>query len=524
MNVILISGLGPGHMENEDLIDSYFDFTKDMKVKYEDIGFKNLLENLYYSENGIKYKILRKKRETDGIDFISATLKSILVNSSIQFEFIPISKIWNCDSIDVQEESIVCLSTTFMWNEYMLSSAINWIHNNINCKHLILGGQYAFLKKEYLFDNLSSEFDFLITGEAELSLVNLIECINKCTPVDEIPNLYYKENDFVYTYDEVFKYNETEIVDFDGVHDTIPYMSMRGCVYKCKFCALRECTKKWQYYPAKRIIDEWKIYSLKNSTTHFSINDSTFFIPYKRAIEFMNLLCLENFSWDANARADTNFTENDVKLLEKSKCTSLAFGFESMCDKTLKNMSKGTTPKQNRYINDLFSKSSIETRMSFIVGFPGETLEDFSYTKEYLENEHYGRYSLYVFEYESDVLPISKEKEKYELVLYEDDESYDWAHSGQSWSHCGMDSKRAKSLRNELIKSTRLDIDCKAIAKTWQSSYLSQYVVEFNRHKNLEIEKLLDILIFAVTDRSDFPNTVNHILSVLSKYNIFYDV
>ncbi|MFI3211659.1 MAG: radical SAM protein [Peptostreptococcaceae bacterium] len=522
MKVVLISGLGPGHIENEDLLDSYFDFTKNVRYKYEEIGYKNLLENLYYHTSTSNYKILREKKQSEEVDFISATLKSILNNSSIQYDFIPISKIWNFESIEIKDEAIVCLSTTFMWNENMLEMAVNWIHNNINCKHLIIGGQYSFLKKQYLFDKLFDSFDYLITGEAELSLVSLIKCIQNGNEVNKIPNLYYKNKKFLYTFDQIFNYKETEIVNFEGVHETIPYMSMRGCMYTCKFCALRECTKKWEYYDAKRIVEEWGIYGVKNSTTHFSINDSTFFIPYKRAKEFMNLIRLKEYSWDANSRADTPFKEEDVKLLEESNCTSLAFGFESMCQKTLDSMSKRTTPEQNRYINELFSKSSIETRMSFIVGFPGETIEDFSYTEDYILNEHYGRYSLYVFEYESDVLPISKEKEKYKLVIYNDNEEYSWAHSGQNWSHCGMDSNTAKFLRSELIHKTRTDLKCKAIAKTWQSNYMPNYVLEFDRHKNLEIEKILDVLIFASFDHKEFTNVIEECLKMLEKYNIYY--
>lgn len=55
--------------------------------------------------------------------------------------------------------------------------------------------------------------------------------------------------------------------------------------------------------------------------------------------------------------------------------------------------------------------------MSFIVRFPGETPEDFLIMQKYLIHEHVGRYNLYVFEYESDILPIGREKEKYQLKL-----------------------------------------------------------------------------------------------------------
>lgn len=198
----------------------------------------------------------------------------------------------------------------------------------------------------------------------------------------------------------------------------------------------------------------------------------TFFIPYPKILKLLEYLKECTYSWDANARADTPFDEDVVHELRKAHCTALFFGFESMCEDTLNKMDKRTTAADNRYINKLFANSEINTKMSFIVGFPDETTEDYSYTRDYLVREHVGRYSLYVFEYEGDILPISKEKEKYQIEIFEDKvDMYNWAHAGENWSHIGMDSDTDRRLRKQTIYLTRVDPASRAVYKTWQDNY-----------------------------------------------------
>ena len=85
-------------------------------------------------------------------DYISVVLESVLDDANISYSFIPIKKIWNGEKYlyDDKIPCVVFLSTTFMWNTWMISVVIEWIYNNLNCRKLIIGGQYGVLKCDYI--------------------------------------------------------------------------------------------------------------------------------------------------------------------------------------------------------------------------------------------------------------------------------------------------------------------------------------------------------------------------------------
>ena len=527
MKTFLISGLGPARIENEDLLGSFFDdYNIDVKTKFSIDGRSiSPLDLVYTSNNGESVPVLRLKSKEKKETYISELLKGILYESDEEFEFIDISLAWkNVELNPKEKEAVVLLSTTFMWNTKMINMAVDWVYANFDSPVLVLGGQYSTLKLEYIVNNLFDKVDYIISGAAELSLVDLIKTIDHINSKNyhEIPNLWYKENGrFVFTFNKKFNYKDSKIVKFKGERKTMPYMSMRGCPYSCKFCALRECTPCWQFLSAERILQDWDEYAKENNSKHFTIRDSTFFIPYTKIEKLLPQLKGRNYIWTANSRVDTPFNQEVVRQLEDAGCITLFFGFESMCDETLLKMDKRTTSSLNRKINSLFGESSILTAMSFIVGFPGETPSDFEYTHDYLVNEHIGRFTLYVFEYEGDILPIAKEKEKYQIEVYDDDEKYNWAHGGQNWKHIGMDSNKAKLLRRKTIKDSRANISSNSVFSSWQGKYQWPFVQGLSKMENIKIEKLIDRLIFLFVDfPADYKREAADILKALSYYDI----
>lgn len=507
-DVILIAGLGPAHLELEDLQYSYMDqsISKDERDKAYQIGGRNFNPLTFYYTDfcGRKIPVLRENKFTVP-SLIETTLRNILDRGNIQYHFIAASNIWN--NINIKEKcKIVCLSTSFMWSKYMVDYAITWINTHICYDYLVLGGQYSSLKRDLIMNNYKN-VDFLITGDAELSLIELIQEIQSGNRnYDHIPNLLYRVNDRVIaTRDEIGDINKYPTPSYKGEHAIIPYISMKGCVYNCKFCALRQCVNKWQYCTADKIVEDWKSFIENNNVKHIDVNDSTFFIPYIKIQQLLPMLKELNVSWEANARADTPFCEKDIDDLESSGCKALFFGFESMSDVTLEYMDKKTTSSLNRKINKMFCDTQIDTMMSFIVGFPGETITEFQKTREYLLTEHYGHFNVYVFEFEDKSMPIWKDRDKFQIEVYMDDNSgYFWKHGGLNWKHCGMDSNTANRLRNKLLRDIRKSNKTQAIHKSWQYNFEFPFVPELSRQENLKIEQLFDRLIYVALD---YPNS-----------------
>lgn len=531
MKVILIAGLGPGRMENEDLQGSGFnpdldDGDKDDFYVIDGIDYDP--RHLRYQHDEVDINVLREKK-LKRPPLISSVLQGILTENNISYEYISTDNIWNRNNCNLKCD-IVCLSTSYMWSEAMVEESISWINENIKYDKLIIGGQYASMKRNFL---LNFEcVDYVVVGDAEMSLVRLINYAGGLSDYEtlvNIPNLIYRnENGAVVETEKISgDFQKYLPCKYYGDYDVITYMSMKSCPYSCEFCALRVSTPKWQYLSAERIIADWKKYKRENNVKHIDVNDSTFFVPFSRMQRLIQYLPELNLSWEANLRVDTPLDLDFIRKLEESHCLHLYFGFESMSDIVLKYMNKGTTARDNRHINDMFKTSGVDTMMSFIVGFPGETPEHFKETKDYLLNEHYGHFNIYVFEFEDDdSMPIWKNRDRFELrVINESRSQSKWQHSGESWTHMGMDSKKAKKLRADLIKDSRCS-GSTSIHKTWQYQYEWPFIVQLSRSDNLKIEKLIDRLIFVMIDyknKAERKKIIYKILADLKEYNIYFD-
>ena len=87
-----------------------------------------------------------------------------------------------------------------------------------------------------------------------------------------------------------------------------------------------------------------------------------------------------------------------IKRLEKI-CHHFHLSLQSGCDETLKRMNRRYTTEQFQHIVELLRKSYNDVNLTtdIIVGFPGETEEEFNKTYEFLKNIKF--YKMHVFKY-----------------------------------------------------------------------------------------------------------------------------
>lgn len=94
-------------------------------------------------------------------------------------------------------------------------------------------------------------------------------------------------------------------------------------------------------------------------------------------------------------------TEEFVKRLKKLNkiCHHFHLSLQSGCDETLKRMNRRYTTEQFRTIVDLLRKNYKDVNLTtdIIVGFPGETEEEFNITYKFLEEIKF--YKMHVFKY-----------------------------------------------------------------------------------------------------------------------------
>lgn len=498
MKILLLSGLGPSWPQGSAFYDSNMlsQTFLDKDVYHEGLKREISLDDFYLkNDSGEIIKLFRKR---NGIEknLTSLTLEGILNNCDCEYRYVDLEKVWNNVKIEDKDVEYIFLSTTFICNFSDLKYALDWCQKNFPNKSIILGGQFSNLKYKKILEEFPSVL-YIMRGDGEIAIPALIKYLNNndCC-LDNVPNLVWKNGTEIIANDvKMVDVNEIPVIDIKEHVDNMYYESMRGCAYSCKFCSFPSASPVWRYKSAKKIADDWLFYSDNFGVKRMRAMDSAFTFPPKRLMELMKLLKEKNIEWEAYSRADVITSPEIIKSLEYANCRLLSIGFESLSDNTLKYMNKRTTAEINRRANDLLNEyaTKLDFRGSFIVGFPGETKEDFQKTHDFLVYEYKKQFHLSVFSLVDETMPIWKEADKYNLVVT-DSNNPDY-----NWSHIGMNAKEARELHQQTLFDVRWKNEF-AVATEWQLPYDLPLNPNLNFTENYRIEKLIERLAFATKD------------------------
>jgi tRNA A37 methylthiotransferase MiaB len=418
------------------------------------------------------------------------TLSAILDDTGVEYQVFPIEKIWDGSPEGPSGEfDAVLLSTTFIWERASLRRAVEWVEDLYPTTTLILGGQYSNLKYHKILTD-HRFVRYIVRGDGELAIPALIRALRMGDGLEEVSNLVWRDPDT-----HAVRANDLHYIDLDaepsptlqGTYPVVPYESMRGCPFSCKYCSFPAASPKWRYKSAQKIADDFARYREENGAQYIKAMDSTFTVPPTRLRRLLPLLADVGVPWEAYTRANSLTDQKVIADLERAHCRGLSIGFESMNDTTLSFMKKQVTTRANRTAHELLKASDIDYRISFIVGYPGETPEMFEDTHRYLVSEFTGQFSLYAFMLKDETMPVWQDAERFNIRIFDE------GGADEHWEHCGMDSATAERLQLETLKDVRWKSE-RAIHRLWQHDYEAPLVPDRSVEENAIVEKLVDRL------------------------------
>lgn len=242
--------------------------------------------------------------------------------------------------------------------------------------------------------------DAFVIGEGEETLCDIVTTAKKGGRLTGIPNTLVWENG------KYFKSIERPLIsDLDTIpyptysefnlqeyySSTIPLLGSRGCLRRCSFCDERYW-KKFRTRSAEHIFSEIKYHYKNYKVKDFKFNDLACNFDLDNLERLCELIINSGYdiSWlsDAVVRKDMPFEL--FKKMKKSGCYVLRWGIESGSNRILKKMRKGFTIDEAEEFLEMSYKAGIINFVNIIVGFPGETEEDFLQTIEFLrKNERF---------------------------------------------------------------------------------------------------------------------------------------
>jgi len=271
----------------------------------------------------------------------------------------------------------------------------------------VVGGSHpTFLAEECL---RQGGIDFIVKGEGEFALRDLMEAIRKGRGVETIPGLAWQEDgrycesgirpaapnldEIPFPARDLFPLDKYDRISspMGSVYRQRPFMNLitsRGCPYRCNFCS---STNFWgnQYRvrSAGNVLLEMEELAGKYGVREFKFFDDNLTADRGRAKEIFRGMIERNLkvSWNTpNGVHLMNLDEEMLDLMKGSGCYELTLAIESGDPGVLRDIiHKPTDLAEVERVVKLIRKKGIDSSGFFVIGFPGETKEQIQRTFDF---------------------------------------------------------------------------------------------------------------------------------------------
>lgn len=280
---------------------------------------------------------------------------------------------------------------TFLWKKAV--KILELVKTDFPSIFTVVGGAHPTFYPKQCFSD-SPHLDAVVISEGELTFSELCNNLEKGKSLDNVSGLAIRKKD------GKIKINKPRpaIKDLDGLpmparelvdisrykpaleqYKRLPVTNMmgsRGCPFQCLFCS-HVCGDSIRYRSPKKIIEEIKILVNDYGIKDIAFWDDTMTVDKKRVLEICRLIKEEglDITWSAQARVNTVNPEV-LKAMKKAGCWKIFYGVESLLQKNLNALKKGTKVENAFDAVKWTKKAGIAAETSFIFGIPGETYED----------------------------------------------------------------------------------------------------------------------------------------------------
>lgn len=295
---------------------------------------------------------------------------------------------------------------------------------------------------------------YVDSTEGEQALANVIKTLKNGSNLDGIANIAYRKDDRYVIGPKVIESNALEATPInyglfpkEDLGEFISLRTAKSCPFACSFCGFPQRAGKYNYTSVAFVEQELnKLWDLGSVTT-LTFLDDTFNVPLKRFEEILRMMIRNKygFRWNSFLRSDY-VTEDVIGLMAEAGCEGVFLGAESGSDTMLEKMNKTARASDYEKAISLLKAAGIFTHANLIIGFPGETLQTFNETYDFIERVQPDTFRAQLW-YADPRTPVWKKTA--ELGIQD---------SGFNWSHATMDCQTACHLIEKMFLSIQNSI------------------------------------------------------------------
>lgn len=260
---------------------------------------------------------------------------------------------------------------------------------------VVAAGCYVQTSEKEVLNDLS--VDIVIGNDRKHDLVRLLEEYSLDSVNDTVDDI----NDGKHDFEELF-------IDQTKEHTRAFIKVQDGCNQFCSYCIIPYARGRVRSRRFENVIAEVERLAANGfkEVVLTGIHLSSYGVDFEEATGLLELIQAVNAVkgierirlGSLEPKIVTEHFASELSKLDKI-CPHFHLSLQSGCDATLKRMNRKYTTKEYERGCELLRKYFVHPAITtdVIVGFPGETEEEFEQTKSYLEHIHF--YEMHIFKY-----------------------------------------------------------------------------------------------------------------------------
>ncbi len=293
------------------------------------------------------------------------------------------------------ETDMIGISIMFSQEWPFIRNFINKIRRAHPHATIIVGGEHPTAMPKYTLTDCPA-VDYIVTGEGELTLLELVHKLRSKQPIENINGIVYRKEETVvlnglsprmadikkmpwpkwdlFDVETYFRPNFTMGI---GQGKNMAMLATRGCPYQCSFCSNPTMwTTRYTLRDPKDVVDEIEYNIKKYGANSIDFFDLTAIVKKDWILAFMKELRERQIKiiWQLPSGTRSECIDEEViQGLAENRCKFLVYAPESGSKHTLDMV------KKRIHLNSLVKSVKtaldygITVKVNFIIGFPFET-------------------------------------------------------------------------------------------------------------------------------------------------------
>lgn len=262
---------------------------------------------------------------------------------------------------------------------------------------VVLGGEHITAMPEFCL--AVSKADFVVLGEGEETIVELLDALDHGGSLDAVPGIGWRDGARIAVnarrarnrnVDEIpypawrhFAYQVYSDHHYIAAMDThrlnLPLLATRGCPYQCSFCSSPNTwAPQWIPRDAVKVVDEIEHHVRTYGASSFPFQDLTAVIRRDWIVAFCEEVLRRGLDirWQMPSGTRAEAVDAEVAdLMKRSGMVSLAYAPESGSEETRKLIKKRMTTEDLMASIRASSSAGLNVAVFTVIGFPHDTPE-----------------------------------------------------------------------------------------------------------------------------------------------------